>query len=726
MAAPQDTQVTVERTLRPLRLAFLISPGDARGLERTFEFNSCVWGGMYNAIIPAYRRTPSWWTSEEEISARDIVDGYFNLFEPDYAILVSSGAHIPEGFPPDRIMNFAEVLNPESEEPIGIGTQAIELYEELYLREFQFERRHPVSVALVEAADRRMHKFVSAVWGSFPEELPHLGTAFSKAFGAESSTVDEDTFPELLSSRTLGPLDMGSFELDVLRGGPLWEPTFFVMDATSNVDLIDFWNLRAMGWPVTPAPVQWMTRAVPEYARQVRRNYRPYRWNPEIMLRTVLLKGRSLQDEGHLRRLAAAIGAENAEGLAIQNWYPRIWRPTPPGIAPLQRGEVTDRTESTEVAVRGSFISFPLLGPTFAKRVSFGDRPRWINVIRLRDYSPDPEFALVIPRDVPSARRLFEALGEEDVWMTSEGIVTDIRHSASNAIWSLPSPIQLFRHWAAETGYSFALSGAGKIAAQVIRAVGWGQAIANERLIQLLNDMASARIESTDEETLGPFPGKVVSVGQWRNQLQQMYDGNAERALNHLGYLVHRQVLEVGLRLQCPHCSQRNWYSARELQDALICRTCLQDFRFPATDPPREWFYRTIGPFSIGQYAGGAYCVALARRFFGITEHGELSWVPSFELTAQDGETMESDFGCFGAAPPRIKSLSSSWGNARRTGGSKGATLHEQDCCASPSPKPCLPSAPSARVLIPTRSHESPAWRVLESRVGMTRDGVRY
>ncbi|CAM6000265.1 unnamed protein product [Sphagnum balticum] len=31
------------------------------------------------------------------------------------------------------------------------------------------------------------------------------------------------------------------------------------MDSASTLDLIDYWNLRALGWGIIPIPIQWQT-----------------------------------------------------------------------------------------------------------------------------------------------------------------------------------------------------------------------------------------------------------------------------------------------------------------------------------------------------------------------------------------------------------------------------------------------------------------------------------
>ena len=55
------TKGTVKVTLRPIKLAFLVHPEDKKSLLESIEINTFLWGGVYNPIIPTYKRIPSKW-----------------------------------------------------------------------------------------------------------------------------------------------------------------------------------------------------------------------------------------------------------------------------------------------------------------------------------------------------------------------------------------------------------------------------------------------------------------------------------------------------------------------------------------------------------------------------------------------------------------------------------------------------------------------------------------
>ena len=55
------TRGTVKVRLRPIKLAFLVNPEDKESLLKAIEINTFLWGGLYNPIIPTYRRIPAKW-----------------------------------------------------------------------------------------------------------------------------------------------------------------------------------------------------------------------------------------------------------------------------------------------------------------------------------------------------------------------------------------------------------------------------------------------------------------------------------------------------------------------------------------------------------------------------------------------------------------------------------------------------------------------------------------
>ncbi len=69
--------VGVNIRLRPVRFAFMVRPEDRANLGKIFRINTCLWGGVYNPIIPSLHRVPAWWERHgvRFESAKQIVNG---------------------------------------------------------------------------------------------------------------------------------------------------------------------------------------------------------------------------------------------------------------------------------------------------------------------------------------------------------------------------------------------------------------------------------------------------------------------------------------------------------------------------------------------------------------------------------------------------------------------------------------------------------------------------
>lgn len=174
-----------------------------------------------------------------------------------------------------------------------------------------------------------------------------------------------------------------------------------------------------------------------------------------------------------------------------------------------------------------------------------------------------------------------------------------------------------------------------------------------EEVLGLLNKMASGMLETEvgeppDITKRKAMCGHITSVAEFRSRLEAWLGGDSVRAENRLRLLVKHNVIQVGLRLQCDICRQHNWYALDDLGPVLRCQRCLQEFQFPAAHPPpKGWYYKATGPFSVSNYAGGSYCVALALRFLSELIGAECTWIPSFSLKEKGKCDLEADFGMF-------------------------------------------------------------------------------
>lgn len=649
--------VSLQMRLRPLRLAFLVRPDDAAAIRTAMEVNTIRWGGQFNALVPVFRRTPSWWDERARRSApaKSIVRGYIEAFEPDYVVEtrkgLGAGLAIEEGF----LLSMADVLSPGRDEPVGFGISVMELYRHLYRREFQFVRRDPGVMAVPQAADRSMAPFVTAAFGGFPRarKVGYFENGYREAFEAKDmSVVASNLFTFALEIGT--PLEVGKLDLDVRRRGGHTGGALFFLDANQPRDLIDFWNLRALGWLVVPIPKQWAGDLLEPIQDFIRKNNVPYRHNPSMRHSTTLLKSRSVPD-AEFNRFTSKLEVKGDHALTMQHWYPRIWDTWARDKDHVLRCDVVAEEEDQQCELDDRSVEFHGPAPKFAERYTPTSDPRWAVVVQIRDYQAGSELAAVLPPGLPDLDRVLSTHKVRSVTASTEGIVLRTGYKRWTHQWTLPDGPAVFRAWLSRRGLNSTLSGAGKIALRVIRTLGgYLNPIAHVDVLKKLDEMSHGIAEFPIEDgeadpKKGRVRGAAVPARQWFDLLQRVNRSDSDKSSRDMEALTSKGVLRVGLRLQCTECSQMNWYPLDDLEEDLRCERCLGRFRFPTAKPPTgdAWAYRTQGAFSVENYAQGGYAVALALRFLARGLDSQATWVPSIEIKGPSVRRLEVDFAAW-------------------------------------------------------------------------------
>ena len=108
-------------SLRPVRIGFLVRPTDFTSVRTIMRYCTCIWGGMYNPIIPVFRNPPKEWKPEpfDRLRGLSIAKGYLKFFEPDIYVEAEKGLLEAVGLVATRqkwaiysdVINLQEFLN---------------------------------------------------------------------------------------------------------------------------------------------------------------------------------------------------------------------------------------------------------------------------------------------------------------------------------------------------------------------------------------------------------------------------------------------------------------------------------------------------------------------------------------------------------------------------------------------------------------------------------------
>ena len=266
----------------------------------------------------------------------------------------------------------------------------------------------------------------------------------------------------------------------------------------------------------------------------------------------------------------------------------------------------------------------PVLSPDFRTLPAGG--PRWVNVIRPSYYDCKDRLAGAVPSAALNER--FSARGSlNEQFVSGEGYIALHAWECEEGLVCLPTMQEAFNDWLEADGIQSSVSDAGRVADQLIAAVGGlnGVRILKKATVELLSEMARK-------------PERTAPIGRIRSALS---DDSA------LARLVRAGAVRLGMVADCTHCQKENWYGLDDVATTVGCERCLKRFPFPQEIPGQgTWKYRVVGPFAAPDYARGGYTVCLALSSLASTVGpylGQMTFATGLELD-RSGERAEADF----------------------------------------------------------------------------------
>lgn len=636
-------------TLRPIKLAFLVEPSDINALHTAISVNTFLWGGMHNPIVPAFQRMPKNWARHTLSGTKkaDVVRGYLDAYDPDFVVPLGNCAQHEWNLANRNIIKVEEIL-PKLDEDFapGYGIGLFEVLNQCYKEEFKFKRTEQLNIIFPELPKKYM-LFLQSVFGTLPKEVDDIiKNQFDTKLDIKRPKISIQQFYKYLAQDYLFPRRMTMWKIKPERQNSFNNgQCLFVMDATKSLDIIDYWNLRAIGWNVIPVPIQIIDdQGLKTLAEMfIEENYWPYRGNSNIYHNTTILKSRNVS-EHKATHFAQSLNLKKPEKEGnpkhfLQFWYPRIWdnwARDKDGVVSCNLSVDTQEHDFNDLP--DGYISLRTVDPKLMFKRSFTGMPRFANEISMRFYGNERDpLAEVIPEGGPDLASSFGAIGWNEWRVGGKGLVYLSHYSNSNIRLKLPLAEPVFNSWMKSQTWDVTLSPTGRIAKQMLKQVGgvWGISfLAKPRLIHLLERMAE-----------GKTLNKQVVLGE----MQRI--ANEQKFSADPGYfikmLTERDIIRLGLEVQCPTCQQYSWHAINNLDYSISCEKCLQEFTLPTHSPGElKWAYRAHGPFSLPKKAYGVYAVLLTLRFFSKVLEGATS--PLLSFTAKhSNKNLEADLGIF-------------------------------------------------------------------------------
>jgi hypothetical protein len=645
--------------LRPVRLGFLLPPGDLAVVRRVARLCSCLWGGRYNPMIPLFEDPPPRWVERcHRVEGLDVTRGYVDFFEPDVLVEASegmatkigwddgeSGFGLPRVVPLDK---FYEV-NCRGQVEFAAGIDILNIMHQLYDEEYKYQRRRKVPFALVEAADD--DAFFDAFPGGYPEDadLKYIADSYRDVFEPEVLPSNADTSLKIIKEHFVGPLWISRHGLEESLGPRPSDETIFIFDPTNASDMLDYWNYRLVERRVLPISVKWLAEHAAIVRDVIDKVHRPIPGNPfGTMFYTNVHFGRSIADE-----TIVDLARQHFAGLPERSFFlgrdPTIWPATKSGDR-WRDAKILVKAESKpfdEEVNSDGYAKIPAPAPEFRNATGAYARSRWMNVVLPTSSHCGEEAAIVYPSNLWKPDYPSPGMGCE-LTVTREGLTIPQEHSIGYSLMRPVSGREALIGWLKSNGVEAYPSEEGQVAAQIIAGAGSLLAcsmFADLGTLSLMNGMAESHTERSRvgkrDRAFSPDRAKHV------NQIRQHFDQRSKRSFgywNKLDYFLERSVFRAGLRAQCPTCAHYNWFDLDTIGYAPTCGRCLKQFKFaqvPADLGRIQWFYRVIGPFAAPDYARGGYAVALTLRCIAERHESEMTWSTGLVL---DNLNCEIDF----------------------------------------------------------------------------------
>ncbi|MDP1858705.1 MAG: hypothetical protein Q8K82_08540 [Gemmatimonadaceae bacterium] len=592
---------------------------------------STTWGGVRSGILPVYRRLPQRLRQRGVDSARSYCSLVVTAVDPDVIVLADPGL----GLGVERAGAVTATLDEIERGAVFDGSAGIPMptvYEAL--RREQVTAGLGVPIAIAPRPIQRWPLMAQMLFGEVSDQAnpyryePPPRESFSTAFGPAGDSLTSGTIAHVFlrrDERIVTPLLATTFALrDVSVASPA--RIFFVFRPDSATDLIELWNLRALGNDVVPVPLAWVDELL-DQCREAVRAPAPL-GPPAVRMRVELVMVGSSTSVDEAERFARRLRLGSSPTNSIRVAPNSVLGGEDLSLTPLDRRDWSNQRREDDVLIHEGQLRFEALRPSVV--ASGGHQwpsPSWTITVHLEPTRFDTDLPGTLPSNVGDVTSVLTWPGSNGrVRSNREGFVTLVARTNTRQYWHVPTGTEIARVWLARRlGQPVEISPAGRTALEVLRALGGpigATSIAHSDLLRLLTKAASR--------------GSIITFTDMQKALGRAHHGDPAAMAAHGRQLSLSGVVQPAVELPCRYCGHGNWFDPEALGMSALCERCRRTFAFPSERPPdrRDWGYRVIGPFALPGRSHGALAVAVALSFFGLGRFGsfgQLSWSVSLE-----------------------------------------------------------------------------------------------
>lgn len=622
--------ITITQTARPIKLAFLIKPGSRQSYLDCIEVCTALWGGMHFPIIPFYQKFSRNFMIKYSFigeKPRGFYEGLFENFGVDFIVYDKFlDKKVLESFFDAESLVPLEEIKSSFAERISYGTGLVDILPQLIRERFKYIRNDSLSIQLPVYTGKDL--YLKTILGSLSDEYLSLLKAVSPPI-VKYPLVSRVDLQVLLTKDVLGYFEVGNFKLD---GNEHWwaHETIYLGDPEDIDDLMQFWNLRAIGRDVLMLPIDDYDN--PVYADEIKRMVKSNVGTRHNIYGFSVISLQLPEDFDFEKLSAYFDGFEPAvtnrkHGLFIyQYWIPRFW----------EKGYLRsyDRASAKDIYSKSSTInlswknlmSVPVISK-FDVSKDINDRllPAFCNELKIRFADWKGKYAQVLP-DIPHAEaaRFLGGFGREGSFIRDNRFVFFGSPFSDRIDITLPTNFQVFELLFKRIGHHIAYSTAGKLSELVFENIGGTAGVnffRNKGVIPIL--------EMFEKHQLVEYRDLFAAVMKYKKDIRWIQEPKQV-----VQQFLDFKIIQLGLKVNCPFCGRDSFYEVDKGFNILKCAVCQNEFGLPVNNPNElKWAYQVRGPFNMSNKANGILSVLLTLRFFqGLMRSGGISFLFSYEV----------------------------------------------------------------------------------------------
>lgn len=414
----------------------------------------------------------------------------------------------------------------------------------------------------------------------------------------------------------------------------------YFLNETRLIDIINYWNLRALGWSIIPIPLSQIDNAY--FSDFIERFSKFQLKKPDsfsfinFQISTTTTDEQRQKIELKLQEIKNKIGEKL--NFSFQNWFPRFWSGERSVLEADKAlcGKAQINSTYSQVEVQENYVKFKTDDLPFKLKYKYNliaSHKVNLTFSYFDEYLNDA--GLIYGIETIDWIRLTHSFGRDKWRLSKTGLSYYVRKEDDEVFFSIPKAKDFFKVYFTKSGNKLNETSNGRLANEVLKNIG------GIRGSYFLQNKSSLKILELIEDSKTVYHPALV--GQIKKSLKV---NNNEQVNSYIKRIIENKIIEFGSILQCEVCHQHAFYLPSELKETMTCAICRNNFILPMHQPNDiKWAYRGIGPFSMNNKVGGVITVFLTLKLLNqefADTSGNISALIGFELI-KNNKTKEVD-----------------------------------------------------------------------------------